>query len=211
MTDADLAELIGSRICHDLISPVGAIGNGLELVMAEPVPAREDLALLETSARAARAALAFNRVAFGSRGTAETMMGHRTVTSLITDHLGQGKLTLVLGEGGPDLPRPVAKLILLAVLTAAGTAPFGGTLLLAPCSAAPLGVEVSVTGRRVALPEMARPLLETGAAVEPLQPREVHYLLLHRLAASLGARIAVAQTATPDADETSLRLHIGPA
>jgi histidine phosphotransferase ChpT len=76
---ADLAALLCSRVCHDLINPVGAIGNGLE-VLADP--AQAEMAtfakeLIENSARQARAKLEFARLAFGASSTAGTEIDTR--------------------------------------------------------------------------------------------------------------------------------------
>ena len=66
MTDqTDLAALLGSRICHDLISPIGAIGNGVELLMMEGGTPSPELVLIAESVAAANARIRFFRLAFG--------------------------------------------------------------------------------------------------------------------------------------------------
>ena len=75
----DLAAMLCSRVCHDLISPVGAIGNGLE-VLADPEQAEmADFAqeLINNSARQARAKLEFARLAFGASSTQGTEIDTR--------------------------------------------------------------------------------------------------------------------------------------
>ena len=64
----DLAALIGSRICHDLISPIGAIGNGVELMMMDGTAKTPELALIAESVANANARIRYFRVAFGSAG-----------------------------------------------------------------------------------------------------------------------------------------------
>jgi histidine phosphotransferase ChpT len=64
----DLAALIGSRICHDLISPIGAIGNGVELLLMEASGKGPELSLISESVAAANARIRFFRVAFGAAG-----------------------------------------------------------------------------------------------------------------------------------------------
>ncbi len=64
----DLAALIGSRICHDLISPIGAIGNGVELLMMDGAAKTPELALIAESVANANARIRFFRVAFGAAG-----------------------------------------------------------------------------------------------------------------------------------------------
>jgi histidine phosphotransferase ChpT len=63
---ADLAALVGARICHDLISPIGAIGNGMELLALSGVPPSPELELIEDSLRNAMARVQFFRIAFGA-------------------------------------------------------------------------------------------------------------------------------------------------
>ena len=64
----DLAALVGSRICHDLISPIGAIGNGVELMMMDRASASPELALIAESVASANARIRYFRVAFGTAG-----------------------------------------------------------------------------------------------------------------------------------------------
>lgn len=191
MSDPDLAELLCARLCHDLISPVGALGNGLELLAAEPVVGRDDLRLLEDSARAAQAALAFFRLAFGPGGDGSTSVAAATVARTARDHLQRPRLELSLPETGSDLPRPVARLALVLLLVGTTAAPVGGTVALAPPSIDPLALVVTVTGRRVGLGEETVARLRDPSAPLPTLPREVHLALLPRLAARHGARVDV--------------------
>ena len=108
MTDLDLAELLCARLCHDLISPVGAIGNGLELVLAEPGSSSDDMRLIDDSARAAQATLAFCRLAFGLRGDAQSQVSLGQLGQLVNDYLGKGRLSVAIPPDGPDLPRTVS-------------------------------------------------------------------------------------------------------
>ena len=70
--DLDLAALVSSRICHDVINPVSAISNGLEMLAEEPDQAMRDAAmdLIRKSAAQASAKLQFARLAFGAAGSA---------------------------------------------------------------------------------------------------------------------------------------------
>ena len=70
MNATDLASLLCSRLCHDLLSPVGALNNGLELMADEQDPAMRErcLELLNESARASANKLKFFRLAFGAAG-----------------------------------------------------------------------------------------------------------------------------------------------
>lgn len=80
---ADLAALIGSRICHDLISPIGAIGNGVEL-LAMTGAAGPEVALIAESVAAANARIRFFRIAFGA-APADQRIGAPEVRSILDD------------------------------------------------------------------------------------------------------------------------------
>ncbi len=64
----DLAALVGSRICHDLISPIGAIGNGVELVLLDAAVGGPEVTLIADSVSHANARIRFFRIAFGATG-----------------------------------------------------------------------------------------------------------------------------------------------
>lgn len=68
MTEDKLASLIGSRICHDLISPIGAVTNGLELLELTGLPPSPEMELINQSAQSAAARVKYYRLAFGDFG-----------------------------------------------------------------------------------------------------------------------------------------------
>ena len=193
MTDLDLAELLCARLCHDLISPVGAIGNGLELVLLDPASSGEDLRLIDDSARAAQATLSFYRLAFGLRGDGETAVSLAQIGQLAHDYFGKGRLALALPRTGPDLPRPVAKLVLLMLLAGASAAPVGGQMVLATPIPQPLAVTLAVEGRRVGMAPEPLALLRGERRDGPVLPREAHLVLLPKVAATLGASVRAEQ------------------
>jgi histidine phosphotransferase ChpT len=65
----DLTALVGSRICHDLVSPLGAIGNGVELLGLTGIAPSPEMALIVESVENANARLRFFRIAYGAAGT----------------------------------------------------------------------------------------------------------------------------------------------
>jgi hypothetical protein len=177
--------------------------------MSEAVPNSEDLAMIDASARAAQASLAFYRLAFGLRGDGGTSFSLAQLATLARNYLGGGRLQIDLPQMEADLPRPVAKLALLALLSAAGMAPLGGWLVLDAVQLEPLSLRVSITGRRVALSDTARQLLEMMEPEQPPMPRDVHLMLLPRLAAALGARLEIAASpAMEDGAEATLSLGV---
>jgi histidine phosphotransferase ChpT len=122
----DLAALVGSRICHDLISPIGAIGNGVELMLMEGGEKGPEMALVTESVAHATARIRFFRVAFGASG-ADQRMGRNEVTSILSDMTHGGRL--VIDWTSPaDLPRRDIKLVFLLILCAETAMPYGGRL-----------------------------------------------------------------------------------
>lgn len=206
MNDIDLAELLCARLCHDLVSPVGAIGNGLELVLSEPGSSTEDMRLIDESARAAQAALTYFRLAFGQRGDWSTRIGASQLSGIVKGYFGQGRLAVSLPQGGTDLPRPVAKLLLVLLLCGASAAPLGGEIVVATPSLSPLALIIAVRGRRAGLSPQALALATGRDPGLPEAPRDAHFALLPRLAACFRAEVMIEQ----DTDHLTIRVAARP-
>jgi histidine phosphotransferase ChpT len=190
-TDLDLAALLCSRICHDLISPVGAVGNGLELLD----PAREDESevrdLLSESARTALAALGFFRVAFGVVGSAASPMGHGELGGVAGGYFSGGWHRLQWPAAGDSLGRGEAKLLLLMLLAGVSATPIGGALTVEPPVSAPLKLSLRAEGRRAGLSPEAEALALDPEATAPSAPRDAHMAVLARQAAALGVALSI--------------------
>lgn len=121
----ELAVLIGSRLCHDLISPIGAIQNGLELIsLSGSTPSTPELQLIDDSCNHATARIRLFRVAFGLAGT-EQKLSASDLARLLTDYTRGSRLrTEVDVEGDHD--RPAVQRALLAVLCCETALPVGG-------------------------------------------------------------------------------------
>lgn len=180
-----LAALVGSRLCHDIVSPLGAIGNGLELLeLSGEFPGltkSPEMQLIAESVAAARARVRWFRMAFG-HASAEQRLSLPELTGLLADVEKSGRMRLRLDATG-DLPRDEARMILLALMCLETAMPWGGSVLL--CRGASgwrLVAEGSRTKPDPALwswldrqPQRERP--------EPT-PSEVHFLLLAGFAQS---------------------------
>jgi histidine phosphotransferase ChpT len=127
LTPSELAALLCSRICHDVISPVGALNNGLEL-LDEPGAEADALALIKVSARNASARLQFARIAFGAAGSAGSQIDTGDAEQVASAFMANEKSTLVWKGTRAYLPKAVVKLILNMILIANGSVPRGGTL-----------------------------------------------------------------------------------
>jgi histidine phosphotransferase ChpT len=119
----DLGALIGSRICHDLISPLGAIGNGVELIaLSGQVPSPE-MSLIAESVENANARIRFFRVAFGA-ATSEQSLGAQEIAAIV-EALGQtGRHRMEWTAGGAT--RLEIKLAFLIILCVGSAMPWGG-------------------------------------------------------------------------------------
>ncbi len=130
----DLAALLCSRVCHDLISPVGAIVNGIEVLEEDKDEETKTFALdlIKKSAKQASAKLQFCRLAFGAAGSAGAQIdlgdAERVARGLIED----GRATLVWNLPRALLAKNQVKLLLNMLLIAAGAIPRGGTLRVDP-------------------------------------------------------------------------------
>ena len=128
--DLRILELAASKICHDLISPIGAVNNGLELMEDEQDAGlqAEALALAQRSARRASLLLQLFRSLFGNAGN-QASFGAKEARQMALDFLQGGKV--VLDADFPQdvsLPDGFGKLILAAIMVAAETLPRGGTV-----------------------------------------------------------------------------------
>ena len=123
----DLAALLCSRVCHDIISPVGAINNGLELL--DEGGADEDaMKLIRQSARNASARLQFARIAFGAAGSAGMLIDTGDAESVAIAFLKNEKPELIWNGPRALLPKNKVKLLLNLLLVANAAIPRGGKL-----------------------------------------------------------------------------------
>jgi histidine phosphotransferase ChpT len=127
LSAADLAALLCSRVCHDIISPVGAINNGLEL-LDEGDASEEAMALIRTSARKASARLQFARIAFGAAGSAGMLIDTGDAEAVASAYLRDEKPELIWQGRRALLPKNKVKLLLNLILIAHSAIPKGGRI-----------------------------------------------------------------------------------
>lgn len=120
--EPDLVALLGSRICHDLVSPVGAIANGLELLELAHGES-EEIALIRGSVESAMARLRFFRMAFGA-GRDEQLIATREVLAVLQDMYRDSR-TSVYWTDDEDRTRPELRVALLALLCVEVATPWG--------------------------------------------------------------------------------------
>jgi histidine phosphotransferase ChpT len=154
--DLRILELAASKICHDLISPIGAVNNGLELMEDEQDSAlqAEALALAQRSARRASILLQVFRSLFGNAGN-QAGFGPKEVQHLALEYLQNGKVTLETDFGSDGLSgEGLGKLLLAAIILAAEVLPRGGTVnVQVPVNPGTNSFKVVATGGQIAFSE----------------------------------------------------------
>lgn len=120
----DTSSLLGSRICHDLISPMGAISNGLELLAMSGMGDSPELKLIEESIQSANSRVRYFRVAFGAASGSQVMA--RTEILSLLDGVYAGGRFVVRWDAPSDPTRSEAKMGFLAIMCAEAALPLGG-------------------------------------------------------------------------------------
>jgi histidine phosphotransferase ChpT len=126
----DLAALLCSRVCHDVISPVGAIVNGLEVLEDENEASMREFALdlIQKSARQASARLQFARLAFGAAGSAGASIDLGDAEQVARGMFQDDKIALTWEGARILLPKNKVKLLLNLILIATHAVPRGGSI-----------------------------------------------------------------------------------
>src|SRR3954465_4777728 len=152
----ELAALLCSRVCHDLISPVGAIVNGLEVLDDDPKPDDREFALdlIRKSAKTASARLQFCRLAFGAAGSAGAQIDVGDAETMARGHLEDDKTKIAWNLPPEFLPKNKEKLLLTMMGIAQQANPRGGVLTVDPLRAGEAaGFRVAATGLNVRMPQ----------------------------------------------------------
>jgi histidine phosphotransferase ChpT len=163
----ELAALLCSRVCHDLISPVGAIVNGLEVLDDNPKPDDREFALnlIRKSAKTASARLQFCRLAFGAAGSSGAQIDLGDAQTMARGHLEDGKTTIAWNLPRLLLPKNKVKLLLNMMVIAQQTIPRGGVLTVDPVGEGePIGFRVAASGPNARMPQNIADLLSSGHA-----------------------------------------------
>jgi histidine phosphotransferase ChpT len=187
----DLVALVGSRICHDLISPIGAIGNGVELLLMEGGSKGPEMALITESVAHASARIRFFRVAFGAAGS-DQRIGRGEVGSVLSD-LTHGGRVQIDWAGSGDLPRRDVKLIFLMILCLESAMPYGGKITITRGEARWL---ILGTSARLKIDTALWECLAAPAALPEIGPAQVQFLLLPDEISRQHRRLTTELTAT---------------
>jgi len=128
LTPTSLAALLCARICHDLISPVGALGTAIEVLDDENNSDMhaDAMELVRNSSRQAGAKLRFLRLALGAGGSAPGIIAIDELKSLVSDMYGEGKARLIWESSANGVSKNSARILLNLVMLAVQAVPRGG-------------------------------------------------------------------------------------
>ncbi|WP_217644523.1 histidine phosphotransferase family protein [Roseovarius tolerans] len=173
--DPALSALIGSRICHDLASPLGAIANGLELLSLSGLGKSAELTLIQDSLRGAVATLDLSRLAFGRAEPGEMLDAQNLHGTLAAYYANRPRMALDWQVTGP-LSRLHAQIIVLLCLGVERALPRGGQLR---ATGAHPRIEVSALGDTLT-PDLALwEGVKSGKALPAPDPRTAQFNMLH--------------------------------
>lgn len=152
LTPSSLAALLCARICHDLVSPVGALGTAIEILDDDSNADMHDdaLELIKSSSRRASAKLKFLRLAFGAGGSAPGMIGGDEIRSLVSDMFADAKAELIYELHADGVEKNRARILLNLAMLGVQAVPRGGSVTLKTTETA---VIVTSTGPRARLDE----------------------------------------------------------
>lgn len=192
-SDLELAALISSKICHDVINPVGAIYNGLEILNEEDDAAARSHALdvIRNVTLQASARLEFARFAFGASGSAGSMIDLTMAEKICRGFLGQGKHKLVWSGMPGHVAKDRAKLLLNLVAAGVNALPRGGEIVVeikGPLDRASFDVRCRGTGAR---PPLHLPEFLSGGPTPPLDSMSIQPYYTARLAESARMHLEV--------------------
>jgi len=183
MAAPDMAAMVASRICHDLIGPIGAIVNGLELLeMAGGTPGPEQ-ELIVQSAESASAKLRFFRIAFGTPGSQS--VGGTDIATLL-EEIGRDSRLQVTWQPEGAQPRSAVRLAFLALLCCEAALPRGGHAHVIEEDGA---WTVTASGAPVAVDPDIWAFVEGAGDTAALPPAKVQFALLPVIAAGLGREL----------------------
>ena len=196
MKSVDLASLLCSRLCHDLMSPVGALNNGIELLADETDPDMREkcLELLADSARASANKLKFFRLAFGAAGGfGEEVDTHEAEVALEGLFGAERRIQLGWAVSDEKLPKVAVKVLLNLALLAGDSLVRGGRLDVgAERNGDAVELAVRAEGPRILLDPVLRETLANGAD-GTIEPRAAAAWLAHNLISDAGGSVRLSE------------------
>ena len=208
LIDIQVMELLASKLCHDLVSPVSAINNGVELIedIGGSVVA-EAMKLIGDSGTTASRKLRLYRLAYGRAGS-ENALGVKDVRQVAEQYLSTGKITLVWPEGVPATSladqHGFLKVVLNLIVLAEESLAYGGAITLRDIEGS--GCRFEVVGRNASLSPQIQEALEGSAPIDQLTPRSIQAYLTGRFAEHFSLKLCHDHS-IPDRLDLSLTLN----
>lgn len=195
LSDIDLAALLCSRVCHDVISPVGAIANGLEVLDDEDDASMKEIAmdLVRRSAQQASAKLQFCRIAFGAAGSAGSHLDLKDAGEVAKNFIGDEKIELVWETPNETREKNQVKLLLNLLLLATTTIPRGGRVGVLLTGDA---IAVRSNGENAKMPDKTVAFMNDPTDDSDMDARLVQVYYTMRLAQSAGYSLIITQEDT---------------
>lgn len=190
----DLAALLCSRVCHDVISPVGAIVNGLEVMEDESDPGMKDFALdlIRKSARQASARLQFARIAFGAAGSAGAAIDTGDAELVAKGFFHDDKTRLVWNAQRQLLPKNRVKLLLNLLVMAAQGIPRGGDIdVTIEGDESASTFIIAATGKNARIPPHAQALLDGEPEDESVDAHGIQFYYAGLVARASNMRVSL--------------------
>ncbi|GGD57715.1 histidine phosphotransferase [Erythrobacter arachoides] len=197
-TSIDLAALLCSRLCHDMLSPVGALNNGLELLADERDPEMRQrcLELLEQSARTSASKLKFFRLAYGAAGGFGEMVPAEEPREVLQSLIANDeRVTLDWAVGEQSLPKPAVKVLLNLASIGLDALVRGGTLSIgAERSRGATEIAIRSAGPRIAFDGKIGLALSGDLDPAELSGKTAPAHMIRQLASELGGGVQYAQS-----------------
>jgi histidine phosphotransferase ChpT len=191
LVDLRVLELLAARLCHELISPIGAIANGVELLGEnDPEFIRDATALIGQSAKKAGQRLQFYRFAYGSSATGEAVVPDPR--ELVGGLFEGGRLSCTWHPEALLLPAELQKLACNMVVLAAETLPRGGTINVAAGPPAAPRLEIVGAGEAINVTDELRAAVARKTNLADLTSRIIHGYFTASLGEALGLTLTLA-------------------
>jgi len=199
--DIRVMELMASKLCHDLVSPVSAINNGVELVQEIGGDVVEEaMKLIGDSAGHASRRLRLFRIAYGRAGSEENLPV-KDVRQIAEQYLAGGKVNLTWPDDQPieeiALHKGALKVMLNMIILSEESLAYGGTVSL---HAMAKGCRFEVAGRNAQLAPAIEAAFNGTANIEDLTPRSIQAYATGKFASHFGLKLTHAQPATDRLD-----------
>lgn len=207
LTPSNLAALLSARICHDLISPIGALGTAIEVLDDDSnTEMHEDaMGLVRLSSKQAGAKLRFLRLAFGAGGSAPGIIGVDELKTLIADMYEGGKASINWGESVEGLEKNTARLLLNLTMLAVQAVPRGGNVVIrANQASGATTVHLAATGPKSRLDANVEKTLAGKAPEDGFDGRTIQPFYAGMIARELKGSV----TAMVDGETVNFTAHI---